>query len=207
MSTTFQGAKVLTTGSVMQPILSLASSQDSDEVSRFATMCFASHSSFFPAAVAPGQSVPAFAKALDDSTIAPYPLIALANITLAPAGALAAVPHLARIAQELRPNSDEATVARVFAILRNVLHDAKALAALTDAAAITALVDAAMPLTATEHMAGAFEILAALAGSDAARDILLAAGAVPAVESRLLDPAAAGSAVRAVLVQLLARLS
>lgn len=124
VSMSFCGARFLDNSGCI-PLLQKCLKSEDKETRKLAFMAFAAFTQSYSLSSNANNAVDDFVVALDDASVAPYPLICIRCVTSDPSGALHCVQHIQRISK-LFENSDDETLETAFSTIENIVSDPSA---------------------------------------------------------------------------------
>jgi hypothetical protein len=203
VSSTYHGAAYLDENGVVQKIAKLLDAADV-AVQKMATMVFASVSVSYPMAASAPDVVPSFFNRLDDKSLAPYPLIAIANLAVNPSAAAFAAKHIAKLVGCLK-SADAADLPRVLTAIHRIVITPESHQNLTDDKALSELIGVTEPYWEHDYSSIVFDILDYISGVPGCRKAIIASGLQRYLHAQLRDMVLADSR-RPLLMRILSRI-
>jgi hypothetical protein len=203
ISSSYAGSKFLENAGIVPRVAELLGDRES-EVRRLAVMVFASVSVSFPMAKAAPGVVDVFFRGLQEDSLAPYPMIAIANLTVNPAAAALAAKHVPELVERLK-TADDANLSRILTAIHRIVMTPEAHGNLTDDRALSELVLWTEPFWEKDYSSVVFDILDFVSGVPGCRQTLVASGLQRYLKNQLRERPLADSQ-RPLLMRILSRI-
>ncbi|OHT02855.1 TKL family protein kinase [Tritrichomonas foetus] len=162
LSTSRSGVNLLKMTNSPKRIKEILVSSEDKEVIKLAIMFIASYSAISPTSKSAISCIHKFFQLMKNPDFEPFPLIAIANLTLNPVAAEQCVEHLSTLA-DLLSSDDKGTVGRAFTAIHRIMDTPEACKNISDINVVKKIVEKTTPFWTGQFAKFSFDIIESIA--------------------------------------------